>query len=351
MQSLHLPTLKAIKRDNMKLESFEEIQRRFAESGVLTMSDLILGMPEETYDSFADGAAALIAGGQHNRIQFNNLSILPNAEMGGSAYQARYGIETVISRIVNIHGAKSENDAVPEYQELVIATKTMPRPDWVRARAFSWWAGLLHFDKVFQIPLVLAHALSGTSYRKLIEVFSETLFAPERFPQLAGLQAFFREKARNIQGGGEEFCYAPGWLGIWWPADEYALIGTVTMGRLDAFYEEALRTLSAFLLDEAAVPPEAIRDAARLNRALLKTPFQREDLTVELNWNVWEFHQATVCGQRIPLERGPHRYRIDRTTEQWESWADWYRRAIWWGNKRGAYLYGTMSEEQLAGHF
>ena len=31
----------------------------------------------------------------------------------------------------------------------------------------------LHFDKVFQIPLVLAHELAGVRYRDLLEAFSE----------------------------------------------------------------------------------------------------------------------------------------------------------------------------------
>ena len=44
---------------------------------------------------FAEGVSRVIENGQHNRIQFNNLSILPNAEMGDPEYQQNYGMETV----------------------------------------------------------------------------------------------------------------------------------------------------------------------------------------------------------------------------------------------------------------
>ena len=72
-------TLINIKRQNISLGTYEELQRRFTEDGIPTYSDFILGLPGETYDSFADGVATLIQNGQHNRIQFNNLSVLPNA--------------------------------------------------------------------------------------------------------------------------------------------------------------------------------------------------------------------------------------------------------------------------------
>ena len=32
-------------------------------------------------------------------------------------------------------------------------------------------------------------------------------------------------------------------------------------------------------------------DAVRLNRSLLKQPFQTEDLDVTLNYNIWEFYR------------------------------------------------------------
>jgi len=78
----------------------------------------------------------VIGNGQHNRIQFNNLSILPNAEMGDPAYLKEHGMETVETKIINIHGALDE-DEIAEVQQLVVATKTMSREDWRRSRSFA----------------------------------------------------------------------------------------------------------------------------------------------------------------------------------------------------------------------
>ena len=352
LQSVDPLTLRNVKRDNISLDDFFEIQNLFAAEGIETMTDLILGLPGETYESFADGVSMIIEKGQHNRIQFNNLSIVPDAEMSHPAQVGHYGLKTVQSKIVNVHGL-IEDDEIPEMQALVIATDAMPAEDWVRARRYAWTAGLLHFDKVLQIPLIVAHALGGVTYRDLFERFSGGRLDPCSFSTLADVQRFFTEKARDIQTGGVEYCHAPDWLNIYWPADEYILIQLVVEGRLTPFYQEAERAINLFLESRGIeIPREIIHDAVVLNQHLLKLPFQDSDLEIECSYNVWEFYRSVVLGKPIALKRGPHTYRINRTTERWDSWDEWFEKVIWYGNKRGAYLYGNnLVERQLAGHF
>ena len=94
-QSTDEQTLKNIKRDNISLKSFKELQRRFTNDKIPTYTDIIIGLPGESYNSYANGVSSIIEGGQHNRIFFMNLSILPNAEMGDPEYQKRFGLITV----------------------------------------------------------------------------------------------------------------------------------------------------------------------------------------------------------------------------------------------------------------
>jgi radical SAM superfamily enzyme YgiQ (UPF0313 family) len=350
-QSLDDQTLSMIKRENISSDSFRELQRRFTRDRIETYTDLILGLPGETYGSFADGVARCIDDGQHNRIQFNNLSILPNAEMADPEYRRKYGLVTVESAIINIHGAVDDAEEIRETQELVIATDAMPAPDWVRTRAFCWTAALLHFDKVLQIPLVLARDVGGVGYRELFEVFQAP--DPARDPVLAGVAGFFREKARDIQAGGPEYCAAERWLRIWWPADEYVLIDLCLSGRLPEFYAEAERALADALEARGARLPEgALHDAIVLNRSLLKVPFEREPLEVALGYDLWSFHRARLLGDEATLEARPSVRKIDRSPATWPSADDWCREVVWYGNKKGAYLYGSEPvEPQLEGHY
>src|SRR5207237_1402876 len=182
MQSIDPTTLVSIKRDNISLDTYMELQRRFTRDRVETYSDLILGLPGETYDSFANGIGQVIDNGQHNRIQFNNLSILPNAEMGDPEYQKKYGMVTIETKIINIHGSlkDTEEEEIAEVQDLVVATASMPHEDWARTRALCWMTALLHFDKVMQIPIVLVRDLCDVGYREIFEAFMGS--RADRFP-------------------------------------------------------------------------------------------------------------------------------------------------------------------------
>jgi radical SAM superfamily enzyme YgiQ (UPF0313 family) len=353
LQSVDEHTLEAIKRENISTASFQELQRRFTRDRVETYSDLILGLPGETYDSFADGIGQVIDNGQHNRIQFNNLSILPNAEMGDPEYQKKYGMVTIETKIINIHGSlkETEEEEISEVQDLVVATASMPHEDWARTRALCWMTALLHFDKVMQIPIVLVRDLCDVGYREIFEAFIGS--RADRYPVLADIKRFFIDKARDIQAGGAEYCHSPEWLDIFWPADEYVLIKLCVEGKLDRFYAEA-ESLLAELTEahSAAMPRELLHEAVRLNRQLIKLPFQRDDIEVETSHNIWEYYRAVLVGDRIPLEERACVNRIRRSQAVYDTWTDWYREVIWYGNKKGAYLYGNdAAERELAGHY
>ena len=144
--------------------------------------------------------------GQHNRIQFNNLSILPNAEIASKAYIEEYEIETVISEIINIHGSRETlEDDVSEYQELILSTKSMNRADWRKTRVFAWMTAFLHFDKIFQIPHATAHELSKIPYSELIEKFLHV--DRKEYPLIHEINSF-SQRGSKYSKGGPEYVYS-----------------------------------------------------------------------------------------------------------------------------------------------
>jgi radical SAM superfamily enzyme YgiQ (UPF0313 family) len=353
MQSLDATTLKNIKRDNISLETYFELARRFTSDKVETYSDLILGLPGETYESFRNGVDKLIRVGQHNRIQFNNLTILPNAEMGNPDYLKKFGMETVTSEIINIHGTREElEDDVPEMQELVVSTYSLPPADWRKTRVFSWMAAFLYFDKLMQLPMMIACELGGLSYCDIIEAF---LDAPEQdYPVIHSASAFFEDEALSMQRGGPEYVYSKEWLGIYWPADEYMFIRLTADGRLQAFYDEATRLLLGLLDKSWPMLNAAVGEAISLNAALMSQPFVRDDVTVTTRYNVLEFCDGLRVGKPVALAERPSQVQIERSKSYYPDLLDWCREVVWWGNKKGAYLYTNriaQVEAQLAGHF
>jgi len=353
LQSADELTLKNIKRSNISSESFQELQRRYTRDGIETYTDMIIGLPGETYESFANGVSEIIENGQHNRIKMNNLSILPNAEMGDPEYQKLHGMELIETRTISVHSStlELEQEEVPEDQVLVIATGSMPPEDWVRTRVYAWTVAFLHFDKVLQIPSILLNQVCSVSYREIAEAFTEGSL--DSFPVLQEVQSFFVEQANGIQRGGPEWALSDKWLNIWWPPDEYMLIKLCLENKLEQFYRETEKRLHRLLAEKSlSIPRDLLHEAIELNRNLIKQPFQTEDLELEVSYNLWEFYQSALAGVKLPIEQESKKYHIDRTSATWSSWDDWCREVIWYGNKTGAYLYGNRTAEpQLAGHF
>ncbi len=336
-QSLHPPTLKAVKRDNIKLETYYDLQRRFTDEGVETFSDMILGLPEETYDSFVDGVSTIIEMGQHNRIQFSNLSILPNAEMGDMEYQKKYGLELVESEMINTHGSLDEwIDNIYEKQHIAVSTSTLSREEWVLCRTFSFMTALLHFDKLLQIPMIITYTKYGIRYKDIIKAMLKA-----STPVLSEIVQFFINKSRDIQEGGAEYCKSKEWLGIWWPADEYMFIKIVRGRLLSKFYEESQSVLVNMIGDKT--DNDLISESILLNRNMIKVPFVYSDATVKLSYNILEVYRSKLIGKTVKLKKGEYAHTMDRTSDSWNTWDDWYRKVVWFDNKRGAYLYKEIS--------
>ena len=337
LQSAAPAVLESVNRKNMSFPVFSRLQRHFTEHGLETFTDIILCLPEETYESFTTGVDKVIESGQFNRIQFVNLSLLPNSQMAESAYIARYGLKTVNSNCINIHGRRNVNDGIPEKQQLVIASSAMPEVDWLRARAWSWMCSFLFFDKILQLPLTLIHTVHKIPISRFVSAF---LVQDLRYPILSAITSLFYEEADVIQQGGPEYYYSEDFLGIYWPHDEYCLIKLTAANEWEAFYAESL----AIFKDVCDIDDEfthILQQAVLLNHAMMKTP-SVDKPEIVLDYAILEYHRGIVANKPVPLQKKSVRYRINKKND-WENLNDWARRVVWWGNKKAAYWWPVTS--------
>ncbi|MFA5859200.1 MAG: radical SAM protein [Elusimicrobiota bacterium] len=343
LQSVNPSTLESIRRSNVSTETFQELQNIFNDNKIATFTDLIIALPEETYESFRKGTSSIIENGQHNRIQFINLTILTNAEMDDLEYQKKYGFIIKESKIVNIHG-NLEADKVQESQRVVVGTHTMPKEDWIKTRVFGWMVSLLYFNKLLQVPFIIMRNKYSIPYHELFDIF---MSAEKTAPIISEINKFFCEKANDIQNGGYEYCESKEWLNIWWPADELMLIKLCTGDRLSGFYREAEALIGKYLeAKHIDGYNELLHEAVALNQQLLKTPLQQTDLVVDMSYNIWDVYRAKLAGENVELSKGKYCYEIMRTDKKWQSWTDWCREVIWWSNKAGAYLYSCKKVDK-----
>jgi hypothetical protein len=347
IQSLNKDTLDSIKRGNISSESYASLQKRFAQEKIPTYTDLILGMPCETYDSMKCNIAKLVEDGQHNRIQFNNLSILPNAGMGTKDYQKKYGMIIIDSIAISMHNSlEPSEDGVDEWQELVVGTDSCPKEDWIKTRAFCWMVAFLYFDKILQIPIATLRTITDIPYKDWFDLFFESDLS--KYPVLNGIRKFFIDGAKSIQNGGPEYCPAPEWLNIWYPHDEFILIKTIKENNLDGFYQDCEDLILSYLKSKGIYSLDRIvMDGIKLNKSLIQLPIVNDILSIDLSYNIYEYYQSILVQSPIILEESPIRYHINRQKDHRSTWEDWYKYTIWYGNKAGHYLNKNVISENI----
>ena len=144
-QSMNETVLKNVGRTNIPMSQFRDLIKKYNENNLAVFSELILGLPGETYQSFCRGVAELIENGQHYAINIYPCELLPNSEMGQKSYIEKFGLKSTRVPFKLIHSNLSQNEEfVTEYSVYVTQTSTMPQNDWVRALLFSNYVQALH---------------------------------------------------------------------------------------------------------------------------------------------------------------------------------------------------------------
>lgn len=341
LQSLYPPALEASGRANISLEDFERLQSQLRERRIHTYTDLILSLPGETLDSFISGYSEVIERGQYHAINVYVLDILPNAPMADPAFRAHHGLQTVRVPSVNFHRPvkAKDPDGIVEWQELVIATNTLPAADWARARAFIWWAELLFFKPgLLRIPLLLLHRLGQLPIKDLLLHFMQA-----DTPLMRTIDRYFMARARSIQQGQPVYTAVSerinGGPMHWKGAYDGMLQLLIQDQQLGAFYVEAEFLLKgafehvSLLLTQADVE-SSFRPDGSYRPAQVHTLWQdvlflsasyahllhEQDLpgvSYTTHWNVWDVYQGILDHQEVPLSPLQQRYYKPWQGEPW----------------------------------
>ena len=172
--------LVAVKRENISLDRALALRRVCHERGIPTFNELILGLPEQTCDSFARSLVKAITPWPLDAFQLYLARMIENAEMSTPEHRARYGIET---RQVSISSFQHARDAgpVPELEEIVVATKAMPPGEWRRAFRFGFFLAAAHNLRLLDVVLQAARPRVRELVERLLERLDDVRRVLDRY--------------------------------------------------------------------------------------------------------------------------------------------------------------------------
>lgn len=194
VQSMNPQVLKNIKRSNIKLETFQELQDELKDQGMQAYGELILSLPGESKQSFMESVRDLMDAGS-SRISAHQLMLLHGAEMSTPESRKHYGLKTMF-RVVARNIGNYTGEPVVEVEEMVVDTPEFPFKDYLDARVFHLLLTIFYYEGNFEEAFQFAEQ-NGIKPFDLIVLMQEMLSdAPEEFQQV--MRDFVRESEEEL---------------------------------------------------------------------------------------------------------------------------------------------------------
>ena len=173
VQSLDETTLEIIKRQNIKFDKFSELTETFRNEGIPTYTEIIMGMPGETLESFKNGLEILAGDTKVGSIYVYNCGVFPNAPMNEPVYIDLHKIKKLRSPIFLSHSAIHDNEQIPEYEDIAIGAISFDLEDIKEMYLYSWLIQSFHSFGIFEYITIFYNKIYGIKFMKIYEKFLE----------------------------------------------------------------------------------------------------------------------------------------------------------------------------------
>lgn len=321
-QSMDDTVLNNIGRHNIPISHYSHLMDMYNNAGIPTYTELILGLPGETYDSFANGIDSLLNSGQHNAIYVHNCEWLPNSVMGRKGYIEKHHISTSVIPLNEPH-IECDDDGVKEYSRLITSTSSMTNDDWIRMNLFSIVVQAFHNMGLLQFFAVYLHYEKGLSYRSFYEALTARLLDDAgAVPALSHIKTILK----SICLGKKDTPFVlthPDFGNVKWTFEEYVFLSTVN--DLDKFYADIRPFLESFFEDKVLFD-----ELFDFQKIMMKSPFSGKG-DFEFSFNFVPYFRNHLRNKAVNMEKVRSRVLVPGIT--FPDKVRYAKNVVWYGRK------------------
>jgi radical SAM superfamily enzyme YgiQ (UPF0313 family) len=269
LQSLNTEVLKAVNRINISLEDYEVVRKAYEKQQIYSYTELILGLPMETYESFLAGIDQCLRKSVYDQLYIYPCFLFPNTKLGTAETCKKYGIKsrTVIGRYTK----SKEIAGVSEFVEMVIGTNTMPEEKWLDSFVICYSTLALHDNRLAffilnylrkEYDVVITHLMC----------YVRANISKDDFPVLNKAFCKLENTARGVQLDGKSHLIEPeGFNGI--PFDPPEGIFLELLIEKESFYDEFLDLVCKYLTEHGhPVELDLLKDLFAFQNAVMAHP-------------------------------------------------------------------------------
>ena len=297
VQSLDLDVLENIRRKNMEMNKLNEVFELCDQRNIPAYTELILGLPGETLETWKKNFYALYELNQHTGITVFQAQLLENAEM--NLLQKK--LFKITSQPVTDYFAGSYSvEHIEESIDVITGTKDMPTPVMLDAQIFSWFQTTFHINGFATLVARFINKHMGISYND----YYEDLFA------------YFMTNPWLIKEEAETRQYFSNWMNtgkinhpkIGVEIHGWNIIHRTSMNMHQEDRVDELYDVLEIFLQRYNLPPDLIASLMKLQRNYYIKYNDRNQypMNLELDYNLWDY-----LSFNRPLEKIPTTYRLD----------------------------------------
>ena len=323
VQSMSPTVLEIVGRKNMSVDNLSGQLARYREAGMFTYTDIILGLPGETFESFSSGLFQVIEAGQHSSININRCEFLPNTLMYSDEYRRKYAIKTIRSFLCQNHSAVAEDLRFGSRSDLVVETSTMSRDDWRRALRLSVCVQSFHCLGLLRFVAIYLRKAKNISYYDFYSnlfdwIENESVFIKKKVDYVC------RSIDTFLEGKGNLYFCDPLFGNVYWPFEEALFLCSAC--EIEKFYDEFSRYLSQI----ADMGDEEIVDVLEYQKVAINLPKQSEKaFSFKYDW-VKYFEQLFNPHVTSPEEKA---VTVKVSANDVTSWEEYARFVVWYGKR------------------
>ena len=349
-QSNDETTLRNIRRQNIKMSTYVNLQKMFNDENIPVYSELILGLPGETVDSWMRGVDELLEAGTRNQLFVYPCQVFANTEMAEADYLRKFQIHTKRIELAEIHGTARPADWVTEYEDIVVSTYSMSVDNWRRMLRFSYVLMLFHSLKLGYHLMIYLLDDYGIKMSAFLDYVSDRKFKA-RAPLFRAELDFYDSVMDRMLNNGEHRGTVLGDYGdFYWDVEEASFLRLTQpheTGWNADFYEQ-LKEIAVDFLDYAGCDISGEERDLKLREVLLyaqcripsqsqlalRSPQERERVFA---YNVPEYFDKRFSTNPVSLQRKPQVMRVSYSNYENDK-RKFARQTILWGRKSGTML-------------
>jgi putative methyltransferase len=346
-QSLDKVALENIQRTNITLEHSKELRKKYLANNMATYTDLLLGVPGETFDSFIDGVEKAISYGEHDQFQIYPIRILPNTDMARKEYIQEHGIKTVRVPLQAKHGS-FDNDLIKEMEDIIVKTNSMPTADWKRMVTITWFIQSFFCLKSAYFVCLFLNLYLKQRIVDFAQFFIETVKNQKTtlYPLLSKEMDRVENYLSSFLNGDPKVEHMDMDLPkVRWPIEEVSFL-KLSLQR-ESFYEELRLLVDKFIASkELSCDSELLNQVFDYQQARLVNVRGPADSNLKFDYNLPQFFEAATKLNPIPLKLQTSKMQVIENY-QYESLADFAQYHVWYGRQGKKFYYKVTYDKQI----